>query len=74
MVLDDRRQLRGSEATTGDPAWELAVPHAVVATEELTIGLGEISNLVSTSPGEDTLFWLGGILQCTEDSSDTATI
>ena len=31
MSLDDRGQCRCVEVTAGDPAWELVVPHAVVA-------------------------------------------
>ena len=47
VVLDDRRQVGRGELSVGDPARQLVVPHAVVSTEELTICLGEVRNLVT---------------------------
>ena len=52
VVLDDGRQVRSGELSVGDPARELVVPHAVMATEELAVLLREVRNLVAPREGE----------------------
>ena len=58
MVLNDGRQVRGSELAVRDPARELVVPHAVVAAEELAVRLREVRDLVPAGEREGPAGWL----------------
>jgi hypothetical protein len=63
VVLDDGGELRSGELATGHPARELVVPNAVMATEKLAVGLGEVRNLVTSAESEGALRRFGCILQ-----------
>ena len=62
VVLDDGRQVIGSEASVGHPARELVVPHAVVPAEKLAIGLRQVRDLVTAREGELAARGLGSVL------------
>ena len=50
--LDHVREIVCSERPAADPARQLVVPHAVVAAEELAVGLGEVRDLVTARERE----------------------
>ena len=50
--LDDRREGSSVEVAARHPAWELVVPHAVVATEEHVVLLGDGRNGITVCEGE----------------------
>ena len=62
VVLDDRRQLRSGELAVGHPARELVVPHAVMSSEELSVGLRQVRDLITSRKGERALLRLCSIL------------
>ena len=52
VSLDDARKLRRTEATVGNPARQLIVPDAVMAAEKLSVGFGEVGNLITSGECE----------------------
>lgn len=64
--LNNRLKGRIVEITRGNPAWQLVVPDAVVASKELTILGGKISNDISVRECKCAARRLSGVLEILE--------
>lgn len=58
VILNDASELSGGKLAIGYPTGQLVVPHAIVPSHELTVGLSLAHNLITLGKREDTLLRL----------------